>query len=348
MYLHLDMDYFFAQLEEKRRPMAKGKIIVVCVYSGRTGDSGVVSTVNYPGRAVGIHSGMPIAFAKKRAPPADSIFLPVDRDYYEQISFQIDSVVRKICKKVVQASIDEWNAEDDDAVAKAKLLKEQIKKLFDLNCTIGVAPSILGAKMIASKSKPNGSAILNEAEERKFILDSDLEKVPGIGPKTLGALNQLGAVKVRDLTRLDPVRLVEVFGRSTGGWFVDLGSGKFDKDIGEEKPQDEISRIGTMKDKTRDPYLLLEKLKELETDAKQWLMSMKRSYKTLTITFITEDFKTHTKSISFKNPKNWNEDIDTEKKRLVHEFLAENIMEIRRIGIRFGNFIDMGGQTTLF
>ena len=58
MYIHIDMDYFFAQIEERRRPMARGKIIVVCVYSGRTPDSGVVSTVNYLGRGVGIHSGM--------------------------------------------------------------------------------------------------------------------------------------------------------------------------------------------------------------------------------------------------------------------------------------------------
>ena len=71
MYLHLDMDYFYAQVEEKRRPMAKDKIIVVCVYSGRTEDSGVVSTVNYLGREIGIKSAMPIALAKKKAPPAD-------------------------------------------------------------------------------------------------------------------------------------------------------------------------------------------------------------------------------------------------------------------------------------
>ena len=102
------MDYFYAQVEEKRRPMIKDKIIVVCVYSGRTKDSGVVSTVNYLGRGIGIKSGMPIAIAKKKAPPADTIFLPVDRDYYTQVSMYIDEIIRKHCKHVVQASIDEW------------------------------------------------------------------------------------------------------------------------------------------------------------------------------------------------------------------------------------------------
>src|SRR5208283_1680718 len=140
------MDYFFAQIEEKRHPMTKGKIIVVCVYSGRTPDSGVVSTVNYDGRRLGIHSGMPIMQAKKLSPPADTVFLPVDKEYYSQISGYIDAVIRSYCKKVVQASIDEWNAEDDNAAGIAKSIKEAIKKETSLVCSVGVSPSLLGAK----------------------------------------------------------------------------------------------------------------------------------------------------------------------------------------------------------
>ncbi|VVC02466.1 DNA polymerase IV [Candidatus Bilamarchaeum dharawalense] len=348
MYLHLDMDYFFAQLEEKRRPMAKNKIIVVCVYSGRTEDSGVVSTVNYLGREIGIHSGMPIAFAKKRAPPADSIFVPIDREYYEQTSLRLDQIIRRSCDRVVQASIDEWNVEDKNAIDKAARLKDSIKNELGLTCSVGVAPSILGAKMAASKSKPNGLLILDKSEERRFIDESSLEKVPGIGPKTVAALNQIGAAKVKDLRNISVVTLAEIFGRKTGGWLHNLSSGNFDQDIGEEKPQDEVSRIGTLKESTRDSYLLLSKLTELENEAKEWLMNMKKSYKTLSITFITEDLKTHTKSTSFRNPKSWNEDISKDMEALVSEFLSENNMEIRRIGIRFANFMDMDCQTTLF
>ncbi|MCI0559381.1 MAG: hypothetical protein MN733_12875, partial [Nitrososphaera sp.] len=340
--------YFFAQAEEHRRPMMKGKIIIVCVYSGRTEDSGVVSTVNYLGREVGIKSGMPIAFAKKRAPPADSVFLPVDRAYYEQLSSQIDAVVRKYCEKVVQASIDEWNVEDVEAKGKAPVLKKAILDETGLTCSIGVAPSLLGAKMGASKAKPNGLAIMNQDEERKFLEDSMLEKVPGIGPKTTQALNKLGAIRVRDLKNIDPLALVETFGRKSGAWLHDLSLGKYGSDLGEEKPQDEISRIGTLKEKTRDSYMLLAKLDELDKDAKEWLMQMKKSYKTLSIIFITDDLKMHTKSISFRNPKTWSENVRKEEEILISEFLKEQKMEIRRIGIRFGNLFDMGGQTTLF
>lgn len=353
MFLHLDMDYFFAQAEEKRRPMMTGKIIVVCVFSGRTADSGVVSTVNYPGRAIGIHSGMPIFMAKKRAPPADSLFLPVDHEYYGQLSAQIDSIIRRRHSRVVQASIDEWNVEletDDaaEAEARAAALKEAVKKEAGLTCTVGVAPSMLGAKMAAGKAKPDGLLALDRDAERKFVMESDVEKVPGIGPKTAMALREVGVEKVRDLAKLEPITLVEVFGRKPGSWLHALGQGSYADGLGEEKEQEEVSRIGTLREKTRDPYTLLAKLEELEVDAKEWLVEMKKSYKTLTITFITEDLKAHGKSMSFHNPKTWNEDITREKKELVEAFLGENRLQVRRIGIKFGNFLDLGGQTTLF
>ncbi len=344
------MDYFFAQIEERRRPMMSGKIIVVCMYSGRTADSGVVSTVNYVGRAFGIHSGMPIAFAKKRAPQADSIFLPADREYYADVSFQIDELVRKKFNKVAQASVDEWNIQQEDATAEtlAREIKTQIKQELSLTCSVGVAPSLLGAKMATGMAKPNGFTVLDQTHERKMIEGSLLEKVPGIGPKTTEALKQMGAELVKDLKQLSSISLVETFGRKTGAWLYALANGEYVTELEGEKEQEEVSRIGTLKEKTRDPYLVLGKLEELESDAKEWLMNMKKSYKTVGIIFVTNDLKTHTKSLSFKNPKGWNENINKEKEQLVKAFLAENDHDIRRVGIRFGSFMDLGGQTTLF
>lgn len=348
MYLHLDMDYFFAQLEERRRPMAAGKIIVVCVYSGRTADSGVVSTVNYAGRALGIHSGMPIAFAKKRAPASDTLFLPVDHEHYAHASAEIDAIIRRHFHKVVQASIDEWNVEDENSASGAPMLKAEIRSVMGLACSVGVAPSLLGAKMAASKSKPDGLLILDRAKEAEMIGGSNVEKVPGIGPKTANALAQMGVVKVNDIEKLDPISLVEVFGRKTGAWLHDIGQGRYDTALGTEKEQDGVSRIGTLKEKTRDPYMLLSKLDELGKDAKERLAQMKKSYRTLSIIFVTEDLRTHTKSESFRNPRGFDADFHKEAEALIADFLSENPLEVRRIGIRFGNFMDLGGQTTLF
>ncbi|MBN1170253.1 DNA polymerase IV [Candidatus Micrarchaeota archaeon] len=346
MYLHLDMDYFYAQVEEKRRPMAKDKIIVVCIYSGKTENSGVVSTVNYLGREAGIKSGMPIVLAKKKAPPADSIFLPADKDYYIQVSMYIDEIIRKHCRKVVQASIDEWMIEDD--TSKAPELKDAVQRATGLTSTIGAAPSLLGAKMAASKAKPNGILILDQEKEKKLIDESDVEKVPGIGRKTAEALAVLGVIKVKDIASVDVGRLVETFGRKTGAWLHDLGQGSYDKGLGEEKEQEEVSRIGTLKETTREVHILMEKLDGLEKDPLEWMMHAKKSYRTLTVIFITDDLRIHTRSLSFNHPKQWNMNTRKEREMLIEEFLKENKHHVRRIGIKFGNFMDLGGQTTLF
>ena len=132
------------------------------------------------------------------------------------------------------------------------------------------------------------------------------------------------------------------------GVLHDLGEGKYDKGLGEEREQHEVSRIGTLKEMTRDSFVIIQKINDLEKDAKEWLLEMKKSYKTLGLIFITDDLKTHTKSMSFKNPRPWNSDIEKEKLELIEEFLKENQQMIRRVGIRFGNFMDLGGQTTLF
>ncbi|MBI5227259.1 DNA polymerase IV [Candidatus Micrarchaeota archaeon] len=348
MFLHLDMDYFFAQIEEKRHPEAEGLVVVICVFSGRTKDSGAVSTVNYEGREYGIKSGMPIINAKRLAPVGKSLFLPIDKEYYGAISAQINFLIRQECKKVVQSSIDEWNAEDDLAPKKAEVLKNKIKKELDLNCTIGVAPSVLGAKMAAALAKPDGLKTIDASEERKMIDESIVEKVPGIGPKTNQALQSLGVKQVKDLAKIDPIKLIEIFGRKSGTHLHNLGIGEYERELGPEKEQEEVSRIGTLSHETRDPQLILSKIDELEKEAKDWLMEMKKSYKSLSIIFITQDLKTHTKSMSFHNPKMWSQDITNEEKELVAAFLKENPANLRRVGIRFGGFLDRGGQTTLF
>ncbi|MGV8085673.1 MAG: Y-family DNA polymerase [Candidatus Bilamarchaeum sp.] len=345
MFAHIDMDYFYAQAEEIRDPTCLGKVVVVCVYSGRTEDSGVVSSVNYLGRSFGIKAAMPIINAKKLA-PNDAIFLPMDRDYYELLSSSVDRIIRSNFYKTIQASIDEWNVEDDLALRKAHSVKDLIKSELGLTCTVGVAPSLLGAKMIAAVSKPNGLQALDEKEEQHFISTSKVIDIPGIGDKTADALSKMNIKIVSDLVKADPISIIEVFGKKTAYWLLDLGRNKYPNELGEEKEQVAISRIGTLKEKTRDLGQLSKKISELEVEAKQWLMHSKKAYRTISVIFISDDMKTHTKSESFKNPKTWESEIVV--KHLIEEFLAENPLDVRRIGIRFGNFVDLGGQTTLF
>lgn len=103
--LHVDMDYFFAQCEERERPELKGKPVVICVYSGRTEDSGAVSTSNYEARRLGVKAGIPISRAKKLAPEAE--FLPVNMELYRSISDEVMEILKGHCLTLEQESVDE-------------------------------------------------------------------------------------------------------------------------------------------------------------------------------------------------------------------------------------------------
>ena len=341
------MDYFFAQIEEQRYPEYIGKVVVVCVYSKESGDSGVVSTVNYKGRKFGIHSGQPIYQAKNKAPPG-SVFISVDHKAYTAESEKINRIVSKY-GQAQQLSIDEWLLEVREIPEEtARAIKSEIQEKTGLTCSIGLSPSAMGAKMASDRSKPDGLLILDEIEEAEFIKDSKIQQVTGIGKKTTESLNEIGVFKVSDLSKKDPVELAELFGKKTGAFLINLSRGNFNKllDIPSEE-QAEISRIATLDQPTQDEYVLIEKLRPLEQDNKDWIKENKKVFKTLTITFVTDDMKQNSKSISFRNPKTHSEDIDSHIKMLINEFLNQNKKNVRRIGIKFSNFSDIAGQKTL-
>jgi DNA polymerase IV (DinB-like DNA polymerase) len=347
MIIHIDMDYFFAQAEALRNPEYRDRVIVVCVYSKKSGDSGVVSTVNYEGRKYGIHSGMPIFKAKSRA-PLDSVFIPVDHAYYSRLSNEIAQIINKY-GDADQTSIDEWFVQVEEIPQEtARAIKNEIKEKTDLNCSVGVAPSMLGAKMATDKCKPNGLLILNPDEEKKLINGSDLEKVVGIGKKTSKLLEEMAVYNVSDLKKLDPVKVVEKFGKKTGSWLVSLANERY-KDMlrHTHEEQSEISRISTLEENTRDLQILIDQISQMEVDNKAWLKQNKKNFKTLIISFVTQDMKMHSKSISFRSPKSWNDELRDHELNLIMQFLAENNLKIRRIGIKYTNFLDVTGQKTL-
>src|SRR5271157_2128467 len=105
--MHVDLDYFYAQCEENANPSIRGKPVVVGVYSGRTEESGAVSTSNYIARKYGVKSGMPLFLAKRKLEGTDAVFLPVDHFYYDQISNRIMQILRGYTSSLEQVSVDE-------------------------------------------------------------------------------------------------------------------------------------------------------------------------------------------------------------------------------------------------
>ena len=219
--MHVDFDYFFAQVEERKDGSIGDKPVVVCVYSGRSQDSGVVSTSNYLARKYGVKSGMPISFAKNRLKDVDSVFLPVDHDLYDVVSRNIMNIVRKYADKFEQAGVDEAflevtgsvNGSFEKAGEHANKLKKEIFKNEKITCSIGIGPNKLVAKIAAGTHKPDGLTLVKPDEVKSFLFPLPVRVLFGVGRKTEKTLQELGILTVGELATFDSDKLISIFGR---------------------------------------------------------------------------------------------------------------------------------------
>src|SRR3989344_6219044 len=197
---HLDMDAFFASVEERENPRWQGLPIVVGADPHSTGSEqghgrGVVSTANYAARKYGIHSAMPISRAWKLSEEAvrrgepKAIFLPVNGKLYGQVSEKIMAIIHQFADKVEQASIDECYfalpTEDYTGAEKtAKQIKAEVETKEQLTCSIGLGPNKLIAKIASGKNKPDGLTIVEPDQVLDFLAPLPVRELPGVGPKT--------------------------------------------------------------------------------------------------------------------------------------------------------------------
>ena len=198
--LHVDMDAFFAAVEQQRRPELRGKPLVI----GGNGDPmkrGVVSTASYEARRFGIHSAMPLRAAWRLCPQA--VFLPVDYREYARISEVIKSVLREASTVMEDVGIDEAfldiSAIDRPLQLIAREIKERIRETTGLTCSIGIAPNKLLAKIASDMEKPDGITIITAEDVATRIWPLPVRKLRGVGPKTEEHLKGMGVETVGDL-----------------------------------------------------------------------------------------------------------------------------------------------------
>jgi len=225
----VDLDYFYAQCEEIRKPSIKDKPVVICVFSGRTEDSGAVSTANYVARKYGIHSGIPISLAKKKLKDAkiEGIFLPVDPPFYKKISDKIMEILRDYSKHFEQVGIDEayldvtqkTKANYIEAEDLARKIKKNVLTKEKLTCSIGVGPNKLVAKIAADVQKPNGLTVVRNHDLTSFMSPLPVCRLVGVGKKTEKKLETLNIRTVGQLSRFDIQRLIDIFGKKLGTYF---------------------------------------------------------------------------------------------------------------------------------
>ncbi|MDI6591406.1 MAG: DNA polymerase IV [Patescibacteria group bacterium] len=345
--LHIDMDYFFAQVEERENPQFRGKPVVVGADPKGGKGRGVVSTANYEARKYGIHSALPISKAYQLCPKA--IFLPVNMELYQKASENIMEIIKKYSKIFEQVSLDEAyldlsynfygrrNCTMRISWEKAENLAQKLKKeIFEkekLTSTIGIGPNKLIAKMAAEKAKPNGLLIIKPNQVRKFLEPLDIEDLPGIGPKTAEKLRAIKINKIKELKTLSESKLKSLFG-ITGETIYQKARGIDEEPVSPEKVIKSIGKEHTFEKDTRDPEIIFNTFEKIIEDVHQELIENKFSFKTITVICRFRGFETHTKSKTLKEPTNDLKILKKEAKNLLLKFLIENLKLIRLIGLR--------------
>jgi DNA polymerase-4 len=217
------MDAFFSSVEQKRHPELIGKPVVI----GGGGDPtkrGVVSTASYEARKFGIHSAMPLRTAYNLCPNA--LFLPVDYEEYSRVSKKFKAILSEFTQTVEDVGIDEAfldiSSIDKSSEEIAKEIKRRIKEETDLNCSIGIAPNKLLAKIASDLDKPDGLTIITEEDVERRIWPLPARKLRGVGPKTETYLKEkMGIKTIGELASLSLERLVEEFGQSYGSYLYE-------------------------------------------------------------------------------------------------------------------------------
>jgi DNA polymerase-4 len=214
--LHVDLDAFFAAVEQRDRPELRGRPVVVG--GGGPTDRGVVSAASYEARRYGVRSAMPLRHAARLCP--DAVFLPVDGARYQRVSREVMAILRRFTPLVEPVSIDEAfldvtgsRALFGDGATIGRRIKGTVVDELRLTVSVGVATTKLVAKIGSDLRKPDGLVVVPPGEEATFLAPLPIERLWGVGPQTAAALREYGVVTIGDLATIPGEVLVSRFGK---------------------------------------------------------------------------------------------------------------------------------------
>ena len=353
--LHFDLDYFYAQCEEREKPSIRGKPVVVCVYSARGGDSGAVTTANYVARRFGVRSGMPIRLAKRLLKDEEAVFLPINKEFYKRISDNIMALLRKYADKFEQVSIDEAfldvtqsvNGNFDHAIRLAKGIKDEVLKREGLTCSVGVGPNKLVAKIAASQGKPDGLVTVRPKEVKEFLFPLPIGELPGVGKKTERIMAGMGIKTIGDLAKYRVEDLTRIFGKTIGVYFHNASNGIDVTPVQEKKRAKQMSRMTTLKEDTRDLSMILVDLHRLCEDVHASVLKNNLSFRTVGVMAVMENLKMRTRSKTLESSTNALNVMKVLSQKLLENLLQESELKVRRIGVKVSSFVESFKQKDL-
>lgn len=342
--IHVDMDAFFASIEQHDNPKLLEKPVIVGGLSGR----GVVSTCSYEARKYGVHSAMPMYMAKSLCP--NGIFLPVRFLRYREVSKEVFNILYKITDIIEPLSIDEAYL-DVTEISKnpeeiAEEIKNEVKTKTGLTISAGISYNKFLAKLASDWDKPDGLKVINKDMIPDILRPLPVSKVYGIGKKSSDKLKSLGVNTVDDLLRFDEDGLKEIFGK----YGIDIYKrirGIDDRPVEVFRETKSIGKETTLKEDTNDKKILCEYLKKFSLIISDELIKEKLYGKTITVKIKTANFEIHTKSKTLSDFINTNNDIYSEALGIMEDIKLKK--PVRLIGLSISNLsINRTRQLSIF
>jgi DNA polymerase-4 len=346
--LHVDMDAFFASIEQLDNPSLRGKPVLV----GYDGPRGVVAAASYEARKFDCHSAQPMSIAKRRCPHA--IIVPVHFNRYRELSNRIFAIFDEFSPLVEPLSVDEafldlsgthklLGAAEDVA----RRLKQRIKSDVELTASIGVAPNKFLAKLASDLNKPDGLAIVHPQDVDPLLLSLPVNKLWGVGPVTAERLRNFGIHQVGDLRKHSAEALERWLGRDANH-FLQLAHGIDDRPVVPDREAKSIGQEQTFGIDVADPAEVRRVLFEQVEQVGRRLRKHGLCARSLSLKIRYGEFETITRSTTLDHPTDVTGDLWAGAGALFDKWCAAGFRPVRLIGASASNLSRGPGQRPLF
>ena len=332
--LHVDMDAFFASVEQRDKPDLRGKPVIV----GGTSERGVVSTCSYEARRFGVHSAMPMFMAREKCP--NGIYVSGRYGKYAKVSQEVFKILNEVTHLVEQVSIDEGfldlsQGKIKDGMEAARYIKNRVFKEVGLTLSIGISYNKFLAKLASDWNKPNGIKEITKEMLPDILLPLPISKIHGLGKVSVAKLNNMGIYYISDLYAMPKEFYTEYLGKS-GTEIYDRIRGNDNREVELVRERKSVGKEKTLKFDTKNKQELLQYIKEFSFEIEEVLNRKNVIGKTVTLKFKTKDFENHTRS------KTLNNYIGTQIEifKVVEELLESEELkeEVRLIGVNISSF----------
>ncbi|WP_428635058.1 DNA polymerase IV [Sedimenticola sp.] len=295
--MHVDMDAFFASVEQRDRPECRGRPVVV---GAQPGSRGVVATCSYEARAFGIRSAMPISEAFRRCP--DAVYLKPDIARYVEASQQVMALLETISPVVEPVSVDEAYLDITGLerlygapAAIAKRVKDRIRQDVGLGCSVGIGHNRLIAKLASEYRKPDGMTVVLPERVEGFLDPMPPSNLRGVGPQTLKTVQRLGIQTVKQLRGMSRELLNGYFGEKMAGSLYRQARGLASDQVGERGARQSISKETTFNQDVTDRDHLRSTLRALASEVGYSLRKAGLKGRVVTLKIRLAGFETHTR-----------------------------------------------------